>query len=222
MTRNSRPVFMIAGLVALLSGLAACHGGTPSNTGYVPSAGSPLSGALPAGRASSPITASCKTPMKVGIQKDKSCHFKELGYKGTFDIVDQLNGIAAVRPKQGDDKTPFIVRGITPGNGTFDVKDSQGNVLHVSVVVPDATIKSTCGHKIDIHLLGVVSCQFSEFGYDGTFTIDASHLSGLASVSPDHGTKQTVFTVTGLIEGGGYFIVQGARKIRVHVQVTTL
>jgi hypothetical protein len=224
MTINRQSMLIVAGLVAMLSGMTACHGSAPGNSGYVPASAPALPGlAQPAGQASSPIHASCKTPIKVGIQKDKTCHFNETGYKGAFSIVKNLNEIAAVRPNKGTDKIPFVIRGLKPGSGTFDVKDSQGNALHVSVTVPDAAIKSSCGKKINIHLLGVVTCQFSEVGFeDGTYTIDSSHLSGFASITPGQGTRQTQFTVTGLVEGGGYFIVHGARNLRVQVLVTTL
>lgn len=221
-----RQVLSAAFTAALLLGLSACHGTSQSGSGYVPSAAqqnsqiAPQSSAGIMSPASSAIHASCKTPIRVGLDKDKTCHFNETGYKGQFTITENLGGVAVVRPHQGNSDTPFIVRGLAPGTGTFDVSDSQGNKLHVSVTVPQQPIVSSCGRKIQIHILGIVTCQFHELGYDGQFTIE-SHLNGIASVSPDHGDKHTQFTVTGLVEGGGYFIVHGARNLRVQVLVTT-
>ena len=207
--------------VAVFS-LTACHGNATPGQGYVPA---PVAQpAVPQGAVrsqASPINASCKTPITVGQAKDKSCHFTEVGYKGEISIDDHLGGVAVVRPHQGTKETPFIVRGLTPGDGYFTVKDAMGHALRVGVTVPQAAIVSTCGRKIDIQIAGIVTCQFHEPGYDGQFTID-SHLQGIASVSPMTGNKTTQFTVLGLLEGGGYFIVHGARNLRVHVEVTTL
>jgi hypothetical protein len=205
-------------MAALLVAVAACHGATQSlpqqSTQVAPAPGINLVANASA------IGATCKTPIKVGVDKDKTCHFTETGYKGTFTIDQNLGGVAVVRPRTGDRNTQFIVRGQSPGTGNFTVKDTGGHSLQVNVTVPQQPVISTCGRKIQIQIAGIVTCQFHEMGYDGEFTID-SHLNGIASVSPDHGDKHTQFTVLGLVEGGGYFIVHGGRNLRVRVLVTT-
>jgi hypothetical protein len=90
-------------------------------------------------------------------------------------------------------------------------------------ISPDAKshkIKSTCGERIHIVLLGVVDCKFNEKGFGGTFKV-YDHTKGLIAISPSSGTKATTFTVTGLLVGKGSFLIKDQRgnhlKVRVHV-----
>jgi hypothetical protein len=218
MSKAFGPSLLVAGLfIAFVTG---CHG-APIGSSAIPSTGNATESSPAMVPDASPIHASCKVPITVGAGKEVICRFTETGYHDTMTIEDHLNGIAVVRPHQAMAGDPFIVHGVTPGSGSFDVVDKMKNSLTVSVTVPAEPVQSSCGRSIRIHILGIVTCQFHEDGYDGMFTIDPSHLSGIATVSPLSGDRHTQFTVTGILEGGGYLIVTGARSLRVRVQVTT-
>ena len=49
-----------------------------------------------------------------------------------------------------------------------------------------------------------------------------NHTKGLVGITPSKGTKDTTFTVTGLIVGKGYFLVRDSHKntLKVKVRVT--
>lgn len=101
---------------------------------------------------------------------------------------------------------------------------AQGTAL--APIAPDAKghkIKSTCGDRIHIVLLGVVDCKFDEKGYGGVFKV-YGHTKGLIAISPSSGTKATTFTVTGLLVGKGSFLIKDHRgnHLKVRVHVTTL
>ncbi|MGA8535311.1 MAG: hypothetical protein WB615_14485 [Candidatus Tumulicola sp.] len=217
MNRISGPGLVVAGF--FLAFAAGCHG-APVGSNAIPNA---AGGMVPPALIpdTSPIHASCHVPITVSVGHEVICRFNEPGYDGIITIEDRLNGAAVVRPHSAKAGDPFIVRGVHPGSGAFYAHDSMHHSLKVDVTVPPEPVVSSCGHSIRIHILGILRCQFHEEGYDGNFTIDPSHLSGIATISPESGDKHTQFTVTGIVEGGGYFIVTGVRSLRVHVQVTT-
>jgi hypothetical protein len=96
--------------------------------------------------------------------------------------------------------------------------------VNSSLLAPDAkkVITSTCGDRIHIVLLGIVDCKFKEKNYGGNFKITIAS-KGLVSIDPMEGTKDTKFTVTGLLVGKGYFLVKDHQKntLKVRVKVTT-
>lgn len=217
-TLSKLGLLVVSGLfLALVTG---CQGGS-SGSSTIPSTVGAGTAPQPLSPQDSPIRASCTVPIVEHVGQDVICRFNENGYQGMMTIDDDLNGIAAVRPHIAKVGDPFVVHGLKPGSGSFAVSDSMRHILSVSVTVPAEPVESSCGQSIRIHILGFVTCQFSEDFYNGTFKLDTSHLSGIATVSPQQGDEHTQFTVTGILEGGGYFTVTGDRSIRIHVQVTT-
>lgn len=79
-------------------------------------------------------------------------------------------------------------------------------------------IHSTCGTHIHIVVAGFVDCKFREKGYGGNFSV-LNHTKGLVSISPNKGTKDTTFTVTGVLAGRGYFLVRDRHKNELTVKV---
>jgi hypothetical protein len=95
-----------------------------------------------------------------------------------------------------------------------------------ATVSPDknkAQIISSCGTHIKIVVLGIQTCRFHESGYTGSFNV-TDHTNGLIGISPASGDKKTVFTITALLIGSGYFLVEdgNGRKLRVHVKITLI
>jgi hypothetical protein len=88
---------------------------------------------------------------------------------------------------------------------------------------PDrSVIRSSCGHRIHVVVLGIVDCRFHESGYgNATFTLH-DHTNGLVIISPTQGNKTTTFTITGAVVGNGFFTVKDGKgnKVRVRVRVT--
>ena len=84
-------------------------------------------------------------------------------------------------------------------------------------------IKSTCGNRVRIVLLGFVDCKFHEKGFGGTFKV-YNHTKGLIGITPSSGTKATTFTITGLLVGKGSFLIkdQHGHHLRVRVHVTSI
>jgi hypothetical protein len=82
-------------------------------------------------------------------------------------------------------------------------------------------IVSSCGSHIKIVVLGFQTCRFHEPGYTGSFNV-TDHTNGLIGISPASGDKKTLFTVSALLVGSGYFLVEDSngKKLRVHVKVT--
>ncbi|HEY1680089.1 MAG TPA: hypothetical protein VGF98_00415 [Candidatus Tumulicola sp.] len=82
-------------------------------------------------------------------------------------------------------------------------------------------IVSSCGTHIKIVVLGFQTCRFHEPGYTGSFNV-TDHTNGLIGISPASGDKKTLFTVSALLVGSGYFLVEDSngKKLRVHVKVT--
>lgn len=86
-----------------------------------------------------------------------------------------------------------------------------------------AKIISSCGQHIKIVLLGIMNCRFHESGYSGNFTV-TNDANGLIGISPNSGDKGTTFTITGLLLGSGYFLVQDSNgtKLKVFVKVISV
>jgi hypothetical protein len=83
-----------------------------------------------------------------------------------------------------------------------------------------AKIVSSCGDHIKIVVLGIVECKFHESGYNSTFNI-TNNTNGLIGISPNSGDKDTTFTITALLVGSGYFLVEdkNGTKLKVFVKV---
>ena len=100
---------------------------------------------------------------------------------------------------------------------------TPSGVAPLAQLAPDkkASIASTCGTKIHMVIGVFVDCKFKEKGYGGNFTI-LNHTKGLVGITPSKGTKDTTFTVTGLLVGKGYFLVRDSHKntLKVKVRVT--
>jgi hypothetical protein len=86
-----------------------------------------------------------------------------------------------------------------------------------------AKIISSCGTHIKIVVLGIETCRFHEAGYTGSFNL-TDHTNGLIGISPSSGDKKTNFTITALLVGSGYFLVEDGNgvKLKVFVKVTLI
>jgi hypothetical protein len=86
-----------------------------------------------------------------------------------------------------------------------------------------AKIISSCGDHIKIVILGIMECRFHESNYNGKFNI-TNDTNGLIGISPNSGDKGTTFTITGLVLGSGYFLVEdkNGTKLKVYVKVITV
>jgi hypothetical protein len=84
-----------------------------------------------------------------------------------------------------------------------------------------AKIVSSCGDHIKIVVLGILECKFHESGYTSTFNI-TNKTNGLVGISPNSGDKDTTFTISALLVGSGYFLVEdkNGTKLKVFVKVT--
>lgn len=80
-------------------------------------------------------------------------------------------------------------------------------------------IDSGCGHHENIVIAGILNCRFREKGYSGTFTI-VNHESGIVSITPSSGTRDTTFTIVGLVSGAGFFLVKDSKGDKYKVRVT--
>lgn len=114
----------------------------------------------------------------------------------------------------GGSSAPAVTPAYVPQNSatTFAPEGKKQEAIH-----------STCGDKIHIVLLGFVGCKFAEHDYGGNFKVTVA-TKGLVGIDPKKGTKDTTFTVTGLIAGKGYFLVRDSQKniLKIRVRVTTL
>ncbi|HEY3675584.1 MAG TPA: hypothetical protein VGK84_06290 [Candidatus Tumulicola sp.] len=86
-----------------------------------------------------------------------------------------------------------------------------------------AKIVSSCGDHVKIVVLGILECKFHESGYTSNFNI-TNDTNGLVGISPNSGDKGTTFTITALLVGSGYFLVEdkNGTKLKVFVKVTLL
>lgn len=99
----------------------------------------------------------------------------------------------------------------------------QGGSAAMIEVDAKHKIKSTCGDRVHIVLLGFVDCKFQEKGFGGVFKV-YNHTKGLVGITPSSGTKTTTFTITGLLAGKGSFLIkdQHGHHLKVRVHVTTI
>jgi hypothetical protein len=83
-------------------------------------------------------------------------------------------------------------------------------------------ITSSCGNHIRIKVAGILNCRFWEAGYGKATLTLQDHTNGLILISPKTGTRHTNFTITGVLVGSGYFVVQGAAgsSLKVTVKVS--
>ncbi|MBV9720122.1 MAG: hypothetical protein JOZ77_12455 [Candidatus Eremiobacteraeota bacterium] len=90
-----------------------------------------------------------------------------------------------------------------------------------AVALSGDQIKSTCGKRIHIVVAGIVDCKFSEQNYGGNFKV-YNKTKGIILITPNHGTKDTVFTVVGLAIGRGSFLVKDHKgnELIIKVRVT--
>jgi hypothetical protein len=90
-----------------------------------------------------------------------------------------------------------------------------------AVALKGDAIKSTCGKRIHIVIAGIIDCKFSEQGYGGNFKV-YNKTKGIILITPNHGTKDTVFTVIGLAIGRGSFLVKDhqGNELIIKVRVT--
>jgi hypothetical protein len=111
--------------------------------------------------------------------------------------------------------------GATSGSPTYlptsSTENSSGGIAPANKK-PPLKIESSCGDRIHIVLLGFVDCKFNEKNYDGNFKV-TGQTKGLVSISPSHGSKDTKFTVTGLVVGKGYFLIRGSKGVGLKVKV---
>lgn len=79
---------------------------------------------------------------------------------------------------------------------------------------------SSCGHHIRIVLAAIVNCRFHEVGGGSkdVFTLK-NDTRGLILISPGSGTRDTKFTITGLVLGSGHFTVNDGKKDHLTVTV---
>ena len=107
----------------------------------------------------------------------------------------------------------------TPGYAAY----TPSGVTGLAQIAPDKkpAIESTCGTRIHMEVGLFVDCKFKEKGYGGNFTV-SNHTKGLVGISPDKGTKDTTFVVTGILVGKGYFLVRDHHKnsLKIRVRVT--
>jgi hypothetical protein len=117
-------------------------------------------------------------------------------------------------------------QGGSPGGAAGYTPASSASLPAPAGILPDkkhkGDIDSSCGKRIKIVLLGFVDCKFNAPDYGGNFKV-YNHTQGLIGITPETGTKDTTFTVTGLLIGKGSFMVRDHRgqmlKIKVSVSL---
>lgn len=131
----------VAGVTAALAlSVAACHGGSPMSSSYIPVGSSAVSspqsgGAGDLARTKSPIISLCGNVIKIKILGTVHCRFSEKGYNGNFALFNHVPGILNLSPLLGDQKTDFLLGGLALGDGFFLVKDLRHHSLLVRVRV---------------------------------------------------------------------------------------
>jgi hypothetical protein len=86
----------------------------------------------------------------------------------------------------------------------------------------DIDIHASCSHRLHIVIAGIVDCRFRERGYEnGTFTVTDEE-KGIVGVTPQSGTQSTVFTIVGLLVGGGHLVWKDTKgnEYKILVKVT--
>jgi hypothetical protein len=112
------------------------------------------------------------------------------------------SGTAPYLPASGTSSLQSLDRGIAPNH------EERGELF------------SSCGHRIRIVLAGIVNCHFHEVGASrkDVFTLK-NDTHGLILISPSTGTRNTTFTITGLLIGSGHFSVHDGAGDRLVVTV---
>jgi hypothetical protein len=140
---NLKPIALAAGAAALSASLAACHGQSPGST-YVPTGSTDLSVSQAGPGLASPdkkqkkveIVSSCGKHVHIVLAGIVDCKFREQGYgDGTFTLTNDTKGIVIISPMSGTRATTFTILGALVGSGYFEVKDTKGHVLKVTVKV---------------------------------------------------------------------------------------
>jgi hypothetical protein len=132
-----------AGVAAFSISMVACHGQSPGSSGYVPTGSPALSVpqagaglAAPDAKHKIKIVSSCGKHVKIVLLGILDCKFKEQGYgDGTFTLKNDTKGIVVITPSSGTQDTTFTILGALVGSGHFQVKDTRGHSLRVSVRV---------------------------------------------------------------------------------------
>ncbi|HTA53944.1 MAG TPA: hypothetical protein VK755_04305 [Candidatus Acidoferrales bacterium] len=134
---------LTAAAAALSASMVACHGQSPGST-YMPTGPTALSipqtgAALPAPNKKQKkveIVSSCGQHVHIVIAGIVDCKFREQGYgDGTFTLTNDTKGIVIITPMSGTRATTFTILGALIGSGYFEVKDTRGHVLKVTVKV---------------------------------------------------------------------------------------
>jgi hypothetical protein len=134
---------LTAAAAALSASMVACHGQSPGST-YVPSGSTALSipqtgaGLLAPDKKKKKveIVSSCGQHVHIVIAGIVDCKFREQGYgDGTFTLTNDTKGIVIITPMSGTRATTFTILGALIGSGYFEVKDTRGHVLKVTVKV---------------------------------------------------------------------------------------
>lgn len=141
---NLNRIGLAAAAAALSAGMAACHGQLPGST-YVPAGSTALSVPQAGAGLAAPdkkkkkkveIVSSCGNHVHIVIAGIVDCKFREQGYgNGTFTLTNDTKGIVVITPMSGTRATTFTILGALIGSGYFEVKDSNGHVLKVTVKV---------------------------------------------------------------------------------------
>lgn len=138
MQLNRHFIRLMAGVLTLVLGVAACHGAPTGGTGYVPVSSSAVApqAILPDGKKSDgDIHSTCGKRLHIVLLAIVDCRFKENGYNGQFNIINKTNGIVTISPMSGDSSTVFTILGALVGSGKFVVKDQKGHNLKLKVRV---------------------------------------------------------------------------------------
>jgi len=136
---NLKPIALAAGTASLSLAMAACHGQSPTSSGYIPADSTAITAPPAAGvenqarGTKSPIISLCGDVIKIKLLGDVRCKFKEDGYNGVFKLTNHIPGILELKPLIGDQTTSFLLGGLALGNGFFVVKDLRHNLKIVDV-----------------------------------------------------------------------------------------
>lgn len=124
--------------VAFSLGMAACHGGSPGSSAYIPAgASAPQSqGFEMPDHTKRQIISSCGKHVHIVLLGVVDCKFREPGYgNGTFALTNDTKGIVLISPSSGTRSTTFTILGAVLGSGHFTVKDDKGRSITVTVKV---------------------------------------------------------------------------------------
>jgi hypothetical protein len=144
MTFNLKRIVVTIGAAALSLSTIACHGQSPSGSGYVPTASTALSAAQSSAGFAGPeardkkvkIVSSCGKHVHIVILGIVDCKFREKVYgDGVFNLKNDTKGIVVINPSSGTRATTFTILGAVVGSGSFIVTDTKKHSLWVWVRV---------------------------------------------------------------------------------------